>query len=102
MKDITEGLLYEFYAGVISGRAAEVMSAYYLEDLSQSEIAANLSITKQGVKDYIDRSLNKIRKIEAATGAYARYRRTVEFLAEIKKGTDGETADKIERFLIEN
>ena len=71
------------------------MSMRYDEDLSLTEIAESLGITKQGVKSYIDGSLKKMRDIEKATRAYEKYRQAVEFLIKLKEGSDlSATVDK--------
>ncbi|HAN20279.1 MAG: hypothetical protein A2Y15_07955 [Clostridiales bacterium GWF2_36_10] len=45
--------LIDFYAGVLSTRQREVLELYYYEDFSLAEIAENLGITRQGVRDNI-------------------------------------------------
>ncbi len=46
-------LLYDFYSPVLSERQRVALDFYYNEDLSLSEIAENLGITRQGVRDAI-------------------------------------------------
>ncbi|MDD4124537.1 MAG: sigma factor-like helix-turn-helix DNA-binding protein [Eubacteriales bacterium] len=46
-------LLFDFYSAVLTERQREVLDFYYNEDLSLSEIAENLGITRQGVRDAI-------------------------------------------------
>ena len=48
-------LLY-FYSSVLKERQKEVMNLYYNKDFSLSEIADNIGISKQGVRDIIKRS----------------------------------------------
>jgi len=106
VREISDRLLYDFYGGLLNGRAAEIMSMRLNEDLSLSEIADAVNITKQGAKNYIDRSLRKIREIEAKTGAHAKYRRAADFLREcaqeLSEGADAQkAAEKIDGFLKE-
>ena len=106
MKDLSAGYLYDFYAGVLTGRASEVMAMYYHEDFSLGEIADNLKISRQGVKDFIDRSVKTLNGLETATGAYARYRLSCDFLAacakELENGGEGkEAVERIKEFLRE-
>ena len=49
---ITEvSLLYDFYGQLLSKRQQEVMSLYYEENLSLSEIAEEFSISRQGKRN---------------------------------------------------
>ncbi|MEG1743073.1 MAG: sigma factor-like helix-turn-helix DNA-binding protein [Clostridia bacterium] len=45
--------LFDYYAPVLSARQRDVLDLYYNEDLSLSEIAENLAITRQAVRDAI-------------------------------------------------
>ena len=56
---IQTSLLYDFYGSLLTDRQREVMELYYGENLSLSEIAAEFSISRQGVHDLIKRC-NKI------------------------------------------
>ena len=48
---IQTSLLYDFYGSLLTDRQREVMELYYGENLSLSEIAAEFSISRQGVHD---------------------------------------------------
>lgn len=71
--------LMDFYAGCLSARQREVLELYYYEDLSLAEIAENLGITRQGVRDTIkhgeealeafEKNLNLIGKSTAISDA---------------------------------
>ena len=56
---IQTSLLYDFYGSLLTDRQREVMELYYGENLSLSEIAAEFSISRQGVHDNVKRC-NKI------------------------------------------
>jgi RNA polymerase sigma factor (sigma-70 family) len=45
--------LVDYYAAILSPRQREVLELYYYEDLSLAEIAENLGITRQGVRDAV-------------------------------------------------
>lgn len=47
---IQTSLLYDFYGSLLTDRQREVMELYYGENLSLSEIAAEFSISRQGVQ----------------------------------------------------
>ncbi|NLN54813.1 MAG: DNA-binding protein [Clostridiales bacterium] len=44
-------LLFDFYSPLLSERQREAIDLYYNNDLSLSEIAENLGITRQGVRN---------------------------------------------------
>ena len=52
-KNIQIGLLYEFYGNLLTEKQAYVIDSYYNDDLSLSEIADELEITRQGVRKHL-------------------------------------------------
>ena len=52
-KNIQLGLLYEFYGNLLTEKQAYVVNSYYNDDLSLSEIAEELNITRQGVRKHL-------------------------------------------------
>jgi len=55
-KNVEINLLLDFYGNLLTDRQKEVMSLYYEDNLSLTEIAEDLSISKQGVSDILKRS----------------------------------------------
>lgn len=55
-KDLEFTYLLDFYGDILTQKQKEAVECYYNEDLSLSEIASNLGITRQGVRDAIKRS----------------------------------------------
>ena len=55
-KNVEIALLLDFYGNMLTERQREIMNLYYEDNLSLSEIAEELSISKQGVSDSIKRS----------------------------------------------
>lgn len=55
-KNLYFSKLLDFYSSVLKERQKEVMNLYYNKDFSLSEIADNIGISKQGVRDIIKRS----------------------------------------------
>jgi len=60
--------LIDFYAGILSVRQREVLELYYYEDLSLAEIAENIGITRQGVRDTIKHGEEALIAFEEALG----------------------------------
>ena len=52
-KNIEIGLLYEFYNSLLTQKQQYVIDAYYNNDLSLSEIAEEIGISRQGVQKQI-------------------------------------------------
>lgn len=52
-KNVEVTLLLDFYGNMLTERQREIMTLYYEDNLSLSEVASELSISKQGVSDSI-------------------------------------------------
>ena len=55
-KNVEINLLLDFYGNLLTERQREVMGLYYEDNLSLTEIADMLDISKQGVSDNIKRA----------------------------------------------
>lgn len=55
-KNVEIALLLDFYGNMLTERQREIMNLYYEDNLSLSEIAEELNISKQGVSDSLKRS----------------------------------------------
>lgn len=55
-KDMNISLLLDFYGELLTEKQREAVEFYYYDDLSLGEIAANLGISRQGVRDNIKRA----------------------------------------------
>lgn len=54
-KNLRVGVLLDLYGGLLTDRQYDMMSLYYNDDLSLSEIAEQYGISRQGVHDAIKR-----------------------------------------------
>ena len=77
-------LLFDFFGDFLTEKQREYFDLHYNEDLSLSEIAANVGITRQGVRDIIVRAENTLVEAEEKTGIIKRF---FEHTAEIEKAT---------------
>ena len=82
-KNIEVSLLLDFYGGLLKPSAREIMTLYYNDDLSLSEIAAEFSITRQGVRDCLKRSEQRLYEYEQKLGMSKRFYRLENGLDEI-------------------
>lgn len=63
-KDLYYSTLLDVYGKTLNKRQLDIMTAYYNEDLSLSEIADNMQISKQGVRDIIKRAETHLMQLE--------------------------------------
>ena len=87
----TQSMLLDFYGELLTDKQRECCDLHYNEDLSLSEIAEELSISRQGVWDNIRRAESAMQEIEEKTGLIRRFERTREILRAIS-----EKAEEIE------
>ena len=94
-KDLTIGFLLDFYGEVLTERRRTVLEYYYNDDLSLAEIAQEIGISRQGVRDLIKKAEEELYFYETKLGLAERFRRTrrrAEHLMELLQAseTDGE------------
>lgn len=58
-------ILLDLYGSLLTDRTREVLDLYLAEDLSLTEIAENLQISRQGVHDTITRGLAALHDFES-------------------------------------
>lgn len=70
-------LLYDFYGGLIPASQQRVVELYVNDDLSLSEVADIMGISRQGVRDSLNRAAAKLRDCEQRLGLLRAYRERV-------------------------
>lgn len=90
-KNIEVSLLFDFYGQLLSDRQQKAVSLYYNDDLSLSEIALQLDITRQGVRDSIKHGENRLYDYEKKLGLFERFKRTESALLVIESLAKGLT-----------
>lgn len=63
-KNVKVSMLCEIYGKLLTEKQLEVLTDYYNNDLSLSEIAENNKITRQAVRDIIKKGENKLFELE--------------------------------------
>lgn len=63
-KNIKMSILCQIYGKLLTEKQYQVLDDYYNNDLSLSEIAENLNITRQAVRDNIKKGENKLFEYE--------------------------------------
>lgn len=79
---MTVAMLFDFYGEMLTEKQAEAIELYYNEDLSLSEIAEPLGISRQGVRDNIKRGEKQLRELEEKLGLVKRFMQIGEKLDE--------------------
>ena len=100
-KDLEMSYLLDFYGEVLTEKQRDVMEQYYNDDLSLSEIAEQLSITRQGVWDNIRRAEAALNEYEEKTGLLRRFNAVRAKLGEIREECEkiGPEADRVAAML---
>lgn len=78
-------MLLDFYGQLLTAKQADALDLYYNQDLSLSEIAEHLTITRQGVRDNIKRGEKQLCDFEERLGLVSKF-------AVIAKKCDGMTS----------
>ena len=80
---IQTSLLYDFYGSLLTDRQREVMELYYGENLSLSEIAAEFSISRQGVHDALKNAGRALHEYEQKLGLVDKFQQSREAIGDI-------------------
>ena len=84
-KNVEISLLYSFYGRMLTERQADTVDLYYNEDLSLSEVGAELGISRQGVRDNLKRAETTLYDTEERLGLVKRFLGIKSKLGEIDK-----------------
>ena len=72
-KNMELSLLLDFYGELLSEKVRRATELYYNDDLSLSEVAEDMGITRQGVRDLIKRAEGNLYGYEQKLGLYKRF-----------------------------
>lgn len=96
-KNLTMTVLLDFYGELLTEKQKQALVYYYDEDCSLSEIAENMSISRQGARDFIKRGEALLTELEEKLGLAARFMRINRLAEEL----EGENLPENVRTLIE-
>lgn len=68
VKDMNIGFLLDFYGDILSDRKRDVLDLYYNDDMSLAEIAEEIGISRQGVRDLIKKAEEELNFFESKLG----------------------------------
>lgn len=94
-KDLNISVLMDFYGSLLTEKQRDVLDLYYNCDFSLSEIACDLEISRQGVRDSIKRGERQLAELENKLGLAKKFSQMSEKLACMndlisKLGNDGD------------
>lgn len=69
-KNLRYGTLLDYYGAILPERQRDALELYYNDDLSLAEIADEMGISRQGVRDAIKRGEAELVELESALGIY--------------------------------
>ena len=78
-------ILYDFYGELLNDHKKRVFEDYFLNDLSLSEIAYELNISRQGVHDIVKRCTQELKDYEDRLSLVNRFTSIKEKLSTIKE-----------------
>lgn len=84
-KNLNIGYLLDFYGELLPERKRSVMDMYYNEDLSLAEIAAEIGISRQGVRDIIKKSEDELLFYENKLGLAGRLKSVESCASELRE-----------------
>lgn len=97
-KNIMIGILFEYYRDLLTEKQSDSIEMYYLEDLSITEIAENLGVSKQSISENLKRSEKALFEYEEKLGMYRRFNEIGEYIEKIDEmlieDLDNETYSK--------
>ena len=107
-KDLEIGLLLDFYGELLSDSRREAVSLYYNEDLSLAEVAGELGITRQGVRDSLAKARAQLFSFEEKLGLAGRFHAIektlddlIPRLEKLRDASSGETHAELDDMIAE-
>lgn len=101
-KSLEVGMLNDYYGTLLTQYQSEIISLYYDCDLSLAEIAERYCISRQGVRDVIVRSEQKLKEYEQKLGLVAKLTRLADKLESLASGlSSGEIKNNLDKIIKE-
>ena len=102
-KNVKISMLCEIYGKLLTEKQLQILTDYYNNDLSLSEIAENNQITRQAVRDIIKKGENKLFELEEKLlfmeKTMKQEKLLQQVLNELSKIEDASSDKKIEKIL---
>lgn len=89
VKMVEYALLYDFYGALLKDKNRSIFEDYMFNDMTLSEVACETGITRQGVRDVVNRSKLRLEEFEKRLGLVKRFNKVRESAADMKKELSG-------------
>lgn len=83
-KDLSVSVLLDFYGELLTSKQAEALDFYYNQDLSLAEIAADMGVSRQGVRAFIKQGEAHLEEFEEKLGLAERFSEISAIVREIQ------------------
>ena len=83
-KDLSLVILLDFYGGLLTDKQALALDYYYNQDLSLSEIADDMGISRQGVMAFLKQGEKHLKSFEKKLGLAARFEKISDGLGKMQ------------------
>ena len=88
-KDLSISVLMDFYGQLLTDKRYDALDMYYNQDLSLGEIAGELGISRQGVRDNIKHAEAQLAQLEEKLGLAKRFSDILSDIDEMEKIISG-------------
>jgi predicted DNA-binding protein YlxM (UPF0122 family) len=95
-EEAKRSFLYDYYGALLGERQREVYALYYEDNLSLSEIASELGVSRQAVHGALKAAAAALAEFEAKLGLVAKHER---FVAALKKIAAADDIEKVRRLV---
>ena len=93
MKSFEDGMLLDFYGNLLTEKTRNTLELYLDEDLTLTEIADSLNISRQGVHDTVQRGLVQLREYEEKLGLIEKFSSQMTIINEAIELIDNDDAE---------
>jgi len=92
-KDLSISVLMDFYGELLTDKQKDTMELYYDRDYSLAEIAQDMDISRQGVRDFIKRGEKQLYEFEEKLEMVKKYNDINTNLLKLERLVDGMKSD---------
>lgn len=91
--------LLDFYEELLTDKQKDVLNLYFKEDLSLSEIAEDLAISKSAVSDLLNRSIHQLQNYEAKLSLVENYRNRLKIYHRLEQMENPEVTELVQKLI---
>ncbi len=91
--------LLDFYEELLTDKQKDVLNLYFKEDLSLSEIAEDLAISKSAVSDLLNRSIHQLQNYEAKLSLVENYRKRLTIYHRLEQMENPEVTELVQKLI---